>query len=89
MFFDESGVKRQIFFRIDPNKQLVTIVMQEQYVIIIYESSIAIYNASTGDFLEEKAKLDSKMKYRNAVVNFAGSEIYSFAHHSSSGKNIV
>ena len=55
---DETGMKKQIIFRIDAAKQIVTVVMQEMYVIIVYESSVAIFNAATGDFLEEKGKLD-------------------------------
>lgn len=86
---DETGLKRQIMFRLDPAKQVVTIVMQEMYVIIVYEQSISIYNAATGDFLEEKGRLDKQLKYKNASVNYAGSELYLYALHSSSGKNIV
>lgn len=89
VFLDESGIKKQIIFRVEPTKSIVTIVMQEMYVIIVYESSIAIYNSATGDFLEEKGRLDSKLKYKNSVVNYAGNELYAYAHHSSSGKNIV
>ena len=59
------------------------------YVIIVYESSVAIYNAATGDFLEEKGKLDKQMKYKSAIVNFAGSELYLYSLNSSSSKNIV
>jgi hypothetical protein len=43
---------------LDVNKVVVAIVMQEMYVIIVYESSVAIYNSVNGDFLEEKGKLD-------------------------------
>ena len=63
--------------------------MQEMYVIIIYESSVAIYNSATGDFLEEKGKLDKQFKYKSSVVNYAGNDVYLYAHHTSSGKNIV
>jgi len=59
------------------------------YVIVVYENSIVIYNAATGDFLEEKGRLDQKLKYKNAVVNFAGNEIYAFTHHTSGGKNVA
>jgi hypothetical protein len=76
-------------FRIDPTKQIVNIVMQEMYVIVVYESSVAVFNAATGDFLEEKGKLDKQLKYKNAVVNCAGSELYLCGLNSSSAKNIV
>ena len=89
IFLDEGGIKKQIVFRLDPNKQMVTLVMQEIYVIVVYESNVAIYNATTGDFLEEKGRIDKQLKYRSAVVNCAGSEVYLYALHSSSGKNIV
>ncbi len=69
---------------------IVSIVMQEMYVIIVYESSVAIYNGATGDFLEEKGnKLEKQMKYKNAIVNCAGSELYVYSLNSSSSKNIV
>ena len=50
--------------------------MHEMYVIVIYESSVAVYNSTKGDFLEEKAKLDKQFKFRYACTNFAGSELY-------------
>lgn len=40
--------------------------MHEMYVIVVYETSIAIYNAATADFLEEKGKID-KFKYRAGI----------------------
>ena len=44
-------------------------------MIVVYESSISIYNAATGDLLEEKGRQD-KMKYKAACANFNGTEIY-------------
>lgn len=88
-YIDEGGLKKQIVFRIDPTKLVVTIVMQEMYVIIVYESSVAIFNGSTGDFLEERGKLDKQMKYKSSIVNCAGSELYVYSLNSSSSKNIV
>jgi hypothetical protein len=63
--------------------------MQEMYVIVIYETAVAVYNATTGDFLEEKSKLDKQFKFKNACVNYAGHEVYLVAQNNSSGKNIV
>jgi hypothetical protein len=42
---------------------------------VVYESSVAIYNATTGDLLEEKGRQD-KYKYRAATANFNGTDIY-------------
>ncbi len=59
VYFDEqSGLRKQTIFRLDPSKVVVTIIMQEMYVIVVYESSVAIYNSTNGDFLEEKGRLD-------------------------------
>ena len=90
MYLDEiAGPRKQIIFKLDPTKVIVNIVMQEMYVIIVYESSVAVYNSTKGDFLEEKAKLDKSLKYKFASANFAGTELYLVAQNSSSGKNIV
>lgn len=50
--------------------------MQEMYVIVIYETSIAVFNSVNGDFLEEKGKIDKQFKFRSACVNQAGTEVY-------------
>jgi TFIIF-interacting CTD phosphatase-like protein len=55
--------------------------MHEMYVIVVYENSVAIYNAATGHFLEEKGKLD-KFKYKTACVNYNGNEIYLVTHNN-------
>lgn len=62
--------------------------MHEMYIIVVYETSIAIYNASTADFLEEKGKID-KFKYKAGVVNYNGTDIYLFTHNNSQAKNTV
>ena len=63
--------------------------MQEMYVIVVYESAVAIFNATTGDFLEEKSKVEKQFKLKQAGVNYAGTEVYVVAQNNSSGKNIV
>ena len=63
--------------------------MQETYVIFVYESSAAVYNASTGDKLEERVTVDKQFKFRQACVNYKGSEVFLIAQNNSSGKNIV
>lgn len=55
--------------------------MQEMYIIVIYETSVVVFNATTGDFLEEKGKVD-KFKYKAAVVNYNGSDIYLVTHNN-------
>ena len=62
--------------------------MHEMYVIVVYETSVTIYNSATGDFLEEKGRQE-KFKYRTAVVNYNGSDIYLITHNNQTGKNIV
>lgn len=53
--------------------------MQEMYVIVIYESSVAVYNATTGDKLEERVQADKQFKFRQACTNFKGNELYIIA----------
>jgi len=78
-FLDENGLKKHIVFKLDPQRHIVSLQMHEMYVIVIYETSVAIFNSTTGDFLEERGKLD-KFKYKTAVVNYNGNEIYLVTH---------
>jgi hypothetical protein len=59
------------------------------YVIVVYENSTVVYNAATGDKLEERLQQDKQFKFRQACVNFKGNDIYMIAQNNSSGKNIV
>jgi hypothetical protein len=60
----------------------MAILIQELYVIVVYENSVAIFNASNGDFLEEKGKQD-KMKYKAACTNFSGTEVYLITNNNN------
>jgi hypothetical protein len=45
-FLDEKqGLKTSPLFKFDPNRLIVNIVIQELYVIVVYETSVAIFNA--------------------------------------------
>ena len=58
-YFDETqGIKKQTTFKLDAGKALSTITLQENYVIVVYEGSVAVYNSSTGDKLEERVTCD-------------------------------
>lgn len=72
--------------------------MHEIYVICVYETSVAIFNSSTGDFLEEKGRLEKTFKYKmgvgkiwnktnNLIVNFNGNDIYLVTHNNNQAKN--
>jgi hypothetical protein len=91
IYFDETqGIKKQISFRVDPSRTIQMILMQEMYVIVIYENSAAVYNATTGDKLEERVYPDKQFKFKpSACVNFKGNEVYMIAQNNSSGKNVV
>jgi hypothetical protein len=55
VYFDETqGTKKQTAFRVDPSRVIQAIVMQEMYVIVVYENSVAVYNSNSGDKLEER-----------------------------------
>jgi hypothetical protein len=59
VYFDElSGIQKGVTIKIDSNKALTTIVLQENYVIVVYEGSVATFNASTGDKLEDRVTCD-------------------------------
>lgn len=58
------------------------------YLIVIFENSISIYNSTTGDFLEERGRLD-KQKYKVAAVNNNGNEMYIVTHTNNTAKNSV
>lgn len=90
IYFDETqGIKKQTSFRLDPTKTISNIVMQEMYVVVIYESSIAIYNSQTGDKLEERVTCDKQFKFRLSCINTNSTEVYVVTHNNSSGKNII
>lgn len=48
-------------FNLDNGKQLVNILLVEnQYVIAVFDTQVHIYNATNGDLLQEDGKLDGK-----------------------------
>jgi hypothetical protein len=53
-FDDAQGTKKQTTFRVDPTRVIQAIVMQEMYVIVVYENTVAVYNSNSGDKLEER-----------------------------------
>jgi len=80
------GLKSQIMFKFDSDKYIVQILIQELYVIVVYDFSVAVYNAANGDLLEEKGKQD-KFRYKAAVPNFNGTDIYLITNNSNQVKN--
>ena len=64
----------------DPTRPIQMVVMQEMYVIVIYENSVVVYNATTGDKLEERVTPDKQFKFKlSACVNYKGNEVYMIA----------
>jgi len=72
----EQGQKKLITFKFDKFQakhggdkgQIVSILMHEIYVIVVFETQIAIFNATTGTLLEERGFLD-RFKYKGACLN--------------------
>ena len=62
--------------------------MHEIYVIVVFEVCIAIFNAQTGDFLEEQGVLD-RFKYKAASLNHKTGDVILVAHNNSTAKNTV
>jgi hypothetical protein len=60
-------------FIFEAGKVIVNILLVEnQYVVAVFETHVAVYNATTGDLLQQDANLEGKStmkyKYRNAAV---------------------
>jgi len=87
-YLTDNGISDKIRFRFDENKTIVSLLLVDMYVIVVYETSVCIFNASNGDFLEERGKLD-KFKYKAAAVNIAGTEVYLAAHNIKEARNTV
>ena len=62
--------------------------MHEIYVIIIFETTIAIFNSQTGGFLEEQGNLD-KFKYKGASLKGETGDLILIAHNNSTAKNSI
>lgn len=48
--------------------------MENEYVVAVYDTLVTIYNAATGDILQDTAKIDrgnsaQKFRFRHAAVN--------------------
>lgn len=60
--------------------------MHEIYVIVVFETSIAVFNAQTGQPLEERGVLE-RFKYKAASLNHSTGDIFLVAHNNSTVKN--
>lgn len=71
----QGALQQSPQFSLESGKPLVSILLVEnQYVIAVYETSVNIYNASTGDLLQTDANIEGKngplkFKFKNAAVN--------------------
>ena len=62
--------------------------MHEIYVIVVFETTVAIFNSQTGDFLEEQGIID-RFKYKAGCLNHQTGDIMLLAHNTSKANNIV
>lgn len=62
--------------------------MHEIYVIVVFETAVAIFNAQTGDFLEEHVITD-RLKYRAGCLNHQTGDIMLLAYNTSKASNII
>lgn len=73
---DVNGALQQApQFVFEPGKTLVNVTLVEnQYVVAVFETHVAVYNATTGDLLQTDANLEGrkdtamKFKYKSAAV---------------------
>jgi hypothetical protein len=91
-----TGLKKAIIFRFEKfpsNSQdkgkIVQILMHEIYVIVVFESCVAIFNSQSGDFLEEQGLLDVKFKYKCACLNHHTGDIMLLSYNTSKATNLV
>jgi hypothetical protein len=68
-------------FALDPKYILVNLLYVEgDYVLAVYETCVQIFNATTGNLLQQTAVLDdksiNKFKFKMAAVNIANTEVY-------------
>ena len=62
--------------------------MHEIYVIVVFETTIAIFNSQTGDFLEEQGQID-RFKYKQACLNHHTGDAMIMSHNNSKASNII
>ena len=87
-------------FNLDNGKPLTTILLVENhYVIAVFDTLVQIYSALSGDLLQEEGRLDGKsqilkFKYRTASIklhanNETISEVYLNAYKTNEKKGTV
>ena len=87
-------------FNFDTGKPLVNVfLIENQYVVAVYETNVQIYNAATGDLLQQDCNLDgknvsAKFKYRNAAIKVQTndtsiSDIYLLSYNLTEKKGTV
>lgn len=91
-----TGLKKAIVFRFEkyPSNtsdkgKIVQVLMHEIYVIVVFESAVAIFNSQSGDFLEEKGVLDNRFKYKCACLNHQTGDIMLLSYNTSKAANII
>jgi hypothetical protein len=62
------------------------ILVESDYVVAVYDTMVTIYNATTGDLLQDLAKIDKgnqpqKFRFRYASVNIENKQITIAAHN--------
>ncbi len=94
LFDEEQGIKKSVMYRFDPKQSLVEILIQQTYVVAVYEHSISIYNMVTGDLLEEMGKLEKQkqgdlFKYNCAAVNPINPDVFLGSNNVQSSKKAI
>jgi len=81
-------------FAIDQSRTCVQMLLVEnQYVIMVYDNGVTIMNAKTGDALQELDKFDQmnqgmKFKFKYATVNIENKNIFLVSHNEKSKDNL-
>lgn len=75
------------------------LLIENQYVVAVYETNVQIYNAATGDLLQQDCNLDkrndsAKFKYRNAAIKVQTndtsiSDVYLMSYNLTEKKGTV
>jgi hypothetical protein len=84
----------KLIFKIDQNRTCVTMLLVEnQYVILVYENAVTIMNAKNGDALQDLDKFDQmnqgmKFKFKYATVNIENKNVFLVSHNEKSKDNL-
>ena len=93
---DGGSLKDRPFFDLESNTPLVSIqLVDNEYVVAVFETFVKIFKASNGQelqklgFLDKRAQQTMKYRYKLSQINPAESEIILLANNTKEAKGTV